>query len=54
MNSALPKISQPVSSDSRRNLINGVFPTYPSMPEYVALMRSESLFEILKPLLSFR
>src|SRR6478735_2663065 len=42
MNSAFPRISQPVSSDSRRSRINGVFPTYPSMPEYVALMRSES------------
>jgi len=24
--------------DRRRSRINGVFPTYPSMPEYVALM----------------
>ena len=27
MNSALPRISQPVNSDSRRNRINGVLPT---------------------------
>src|SRR6266853_4641439 len=39
MNSAFPRISQPVSSDTRRSRINGVFPTYPSMPECVALMR---------------
>ena len=45
MNSALPRISQPVSSDSRRSRINGVFPTYPSMPEYVALMRSNLGFQ---------
>ena len=27
MNSALPRIVQPVSSDARRSRINGVFPT---------------------------
>ena len=54
MNSAFPRISQPVSSDRRRSRINGVFPTYPSIPEYVAVMRSEFLREIVKPLLVFR
>src|SRR5437870_13393370 len=43
MNSAFPRISHPVSCDSLRNRINGVFPTYPSIPEYLAVMRSGSL-----------
>src|SRR5438094_1792606 len=47
MNSAFPRISQPVSSDRRRSRINGVFPTYPSMPWYVAVMQFESLLELL-------
>jgi hypothetical protein len=38
MNSAFPRISHPVSSDRHRNRINGVFPTYPSMPEYLAVI----------------
>src|SRR5947207_15751039 len=49
MNSAFPRISQPVSSDRRRSRINGVFPTYPSIPEYAALMSSEFLGKIAKP-----
>jgi hypothetical protein len=36
MNSAFPRISHPVSSDNRLSRINGVLPTYPSMPEYLA------------------
>jgi len=61
MNSALPRISQPVSSDSRRSRINGVFPTYPSIPKAfgvnarcVAVMSSEFLLEIVELLLAFR
>src|SRR5215472_11217067 len=67
MNSAFPRISHPVSSDSRRSRINGVFPTYPSMPAYVALIRRQGLAlslscscscsnpsQSLKPPLSFR
>ena len=34
----LPQVSHPVSSDNRRNRTNGVFPTYPSMPEYLAVI----------------
>src|SRR5438552_19213234 len=59
MNSAFPRISQPASSDRRRSRINGVFPTYPSTPKAfgvnarcVAVMSSEFLLEIVKPLLS--
>src|SRR5213078_2625981 len=54
MNSAFPRISQPVSSDRRRSRINGVFPTYPSTPkafgvdaQYFAVIRSESLWKLL-------
>src|SRR5262249_51433469 len=38
MNSAFPRISHPVSSETRRSRINGVFPTYPSTPAYFAVI----------------
>jgi hypothetical protein len=35
MNSALPKISQPVASEARRNRISGVLPIAPAIPSAV-------------------
>src|SRR3954452_17531490 len=42
MNSALPKIVQPVSSDARRSLISGVLPIASSVPERICMTRAST------------
>jgi hypothetical protein len=39
-NSALPRIVHPVSSEARRSLISGVFPTVPIKPSRICMSAS--------------